>query len=339
MSGAHNTQRRIVVLHTPVPPDAPQDDQDTLEQVEAVSQALGRLGYEPLTSQFSSDIIGSMQKIEQMQPWMVFNLVETLEGCGRLIHIAPSFLDAEGIAYSGCSAESLLVTTNKTGAKRYLAAAGIPTARSQECEDILAHGLFLRLPVILKSIWEHASSGLDEHSVYRECEELLARIRRMPDDQVDVYFVEEFLEGREFNYALLASENGVESLPPGEILFEDYPPDKPRIVCYKAKWEPQSFEYNHTPRTFDFEPSQTPLLEKMREIALRCWDLFGLRGYARVDFRVTADGTPHVLEINGNPCINPDSGFVAAAEQAGISYDQLVHRILLDSCRKGGVCS
>ena len=63
-------------------------------------------------------------------------------------------------------------------------------------------------------------------------------------------------------------------------------------------------------------------------ITKNCWSLFGLSGYARVDFRVDTKGVPYVLEINANPCISPDAGFSAALERAGIEYHQAVKEIL-----------
>jgi D-alanine-D-alanine ligase len=68
-------------------------------------------------------------------------------------------------------------------------------------------------------------------------------------------------------------------------------------------------------------------------MALRCWHLFGLRGYARVDYRVDQEGKPWILEINSNPCLSPDSGFPAATEQARLRYEEVVGRIVEDALR------
>jgi D-alanine-D-alanine ligase len=118
-------------------------------------------------------------------------------------------------------------------------------------------------------------------------------------------------------------------LPHAEIRFS-FPDDKPHVLGYKAKWDEGSFEYKNTVRTFDFVPEDSDLLKELSEIALESWKLFGLKGYARVDFRVDQDGKIYVLEINANPCISSDSGFVAAALRAGISQKELVKRIVMD---------
>ncbi|MCU0585751.1 MAG: hypothetical protein MUC46_06745, partial [Desulfobacterales bacterium] len=129
---------------------------------------------------------------------------------------------------------------------------------------------------------------------------------------------------------------GPQLLPPAEILFEGYPENRPRIVGYRAKWDPDSFEFSHTPRRFEFPRQDAALLERLGALALSCWKLFGLNGYARVDFRVDGGEEPWILEINANPCLSPDAGFAAALETAGIPFQTAVARIIAAAGRKGG---
>jgi D-alanine-D-alanine ligase len=144
---------------------------------------------------------------------------------------------------------------------------------------------------------------------------------------------EAFIDGREFNLALLADlhESAPEVLPPAEIRFDAYPPGKVRVVGYRSKWEEGSFEYNHTPRSFTFPETDAPLLLRLKELALGCWKLFDLRGYARVDFRVDKEGRPWILEVNANPCLSPDAGFLAATRQAGFTFADVLQRIIDDN--------
>ena len=122
-------------------------------------------------------------------------------------------------------------------------------------------------------------------------------------------------------------------LSPAEMTFKDYPPGKPRIVGYEAKWGEGSFEQRNTVRSFSFPPRDDALIERLRQLALRCWRLFGLRGYARVDFRVDAAGEPWVLEVNTNPCLSPDAGFMAAATRTGLSAADVLRALLEDAVR------
>jgi D-alanine-D-alanine ligase len=111
------------------------------------------------------------------------------------------------------------------------------------------------------------------------------------------------------------------------MLFVDFPDGVPHIVDYAAKWDAASHAYHHTPRRFGLPAEDGPLVAALRALALRAWDLFGLRGYARVDFRVDAAGRPFMLEVNANPCLAPDAGFMAAAAQAGYDASAVIERL------------
>jgi len=115
------------------------------------------------------------------------------------------------------------------------------------------------------------------------------------------------------------------------MCFEGFGPDRHRIVDYEAKWAEGSFAERHTVRSFSPAQEDGPLVERLSALARRCWNLFGLRGYARIDFRVDDDGRPYVLEVNANPCLSPDAGFMAAARQAGLDMDAVVHRLVEDA--------
>jgi D-alanine-D-alanine ligase len=99
-------------------------------------------------------------------------------------------------------------------------------------------------------------------------------------------------------------------------------------VGYTAKWNESSLEAIRTVRHFGVESDEPLLASKLRRACVRSWELFELTGYARVDFRVTPEGDPLVLEINVNPGIAPDAGFAAAAARAGMSYDEIISRIV-----------
>jgi GNAT superfamily N-acetyltransferase len=123
----------------------------------------------------------------------------------------------------------------------------------------------------------------------------------------------------------------VQLLPPAEMVFNGWTEGRPRVVGYRAKWVTDSFEYLNTLRRFDFDPSEEPLLADLMRLARATWNCFGLRGYARVDFRVDERGNPTILEANVNPCLTPDAGFAAALHRAGIPYADAIERIFADT--------
>ena len=324
---------KIVILHDSVAPEANPDELDALVQAQAVSGALTELGHEPVDVAFSFEVDAATDALRAVQPNLVFNLVESVEGQGRFVHLAPALLDYLGLPYTGSPAEAVFLSSHKLTAKKLLQASGVPTPpwlTHDHTGDVLVAG---DASFIVKSVWEHASIGISDESLVRPLnpQQLRCEINRRREQLCGDCFAELFIEGREFNISLLASEDGPEVLPPAEIEFVSYPPEKARIVDYDAKWNPDSFAYHHTPRCFDFPDADRPLLRQLKAVARRCWNLFGLRGYARVDFRVDPQGRPWVLEVNANPCISPDSGFVAAADRAGLSFPQMIQRIIEDS--------
>jgi D-alanine-D-alanine ligase len=142
------------------------------------------------------------------------------------------------------------------------------------------------------------------------------------------WFAEEYVDGREFNIAVLEDRSAPRVLPLAEMTFQEWQEGRPRIVGYRAKWDDGSFESTRTVRAFGFDEMEPDLAANLRELASRAWILFGLTGYARVDFRVDKKGEPLILELNPNPCLSPDAGFAAAAERTGLSYADLMEHIV-----------
>jgi len=324
---------KVVLLYDRIAKEGTNPDQsDAMVQAEAIGRALSDLGHEPVEMTVSMDIKGFLKEIKEVSPQLVFNLVESVEGHGRLIHFPASILDLLAVPYTGAPADALYLTSSKILTKKILSGAGLPTPPYYSTGDLKAKSLPLEEPYIIKSVWEHASVGLEESSVLsvKSSGQLLAEMERRRGSLGGDCFAEQFIDGREFNLSLLASPAGPEVLPPAEMTFIDYPPGKWKVVGYRAKWDEGSFESLHTRRSFDFPKSERPLLQNLINLTRRCWPLFDLRGYARVDFRVDERNQPWILEINANPCLSPDAGFAAAASQAGLSYRQVVERIIRD---------
>jgi D-alanine-D-alanine ligase len=321
---------RVAVVYGAVAADAAPDEQDVLVEVDTVQQALTSLGFAPVAVPLTLDLEAVRQRLLHLRPAFVFNLVESVEGLGRLIHLAPALYESLGLAYTGAGSEAIYLTSNKPLAKRLLDAAGIDTPPWVEGGPQNLPAPDFAGPYIVKSVWEHASIGIDDGSVVDDGRKVAGVARRRQRRYGGDWFAERFIDGREFNLSLLAAPAGVELLPPAEMLFVDYPAGKRRIVDYAAKWHAGSFEFSNTVRRFDFDAADRPLLDRLAMIAEACWRLFRLRGYARVDCRVDNDGRPWVLEINVNPCLSPDAGFAAAAARAGLGLADVVRRIMGD---------
>lgn len=334
---------RIAILHNAVSgADAP-DEQDVLVQVEAVGAALGRLGHQARPLPCTLDLAALRARLAEERPDLAFNLVESLDGTGRLIHLVPALLDHLRIGFTGAPTEAVLATSHKLMAKERMRALGLPTPAwlgpfppgLPPVTAPAADGTDPAARWIVKSLWEHASIGIDEASLqlYADAEAAGTALVRRSRELGGACFAERFVDGREFNLSLLAGPAGPEVLRPAEILFEGYAADVPRVVGYRAKWDAASYEFHHTPRRFDFPTGDAPLIERLRALALDCWTGFRLGGYARVDFRVDAQGRPWILEVNANPCLSPDAGFAAALTHTGIEFTRAIERVLADALR------
>ena len=270
-----NTQK-VAIMYGRVDSEAPADEMDVLVQVGTVRSALRRLGYETMDVPVSLDLGVTAAVLRGAEPAFVFNLIESIEGKGRLISLAPCLLECLGIPYSGAQSDAIYLTSHKLLAKKTLEAAGIATPAWAADPLPPLPSIAFPPPYILKSVWEHASVGLEDSSVLRDLTDggrgglasELARRKAMQKDG-DLY-LEAFIEGREFNLALLSDGTGrgmPQNLPPAEIEFVGYPEGKPRVVGYKAKWIEGSFEFENTPRRFAFPDSDRPLIAALERIS------------------------------------------------------------------------
>ena len=313
----------VPVIHAAMPERA--DELDTVTAAEAVATALEQAGYASTVLRFAP-CANVLDHLASLRPHAVFNLVEAIDGEALGALLAPWFLQHWQLAYTGNSFTALLTTASKLLIKGLLTTAGVST-------PLLAHALAVpTTPVIVKPVWEHASLGIDAESVVSAAAAARVAAERSARSGTR-YFAEAFIDGREFNVALLERAHGVELLPIPEIVFTDWPSARPRVVDYAAKWQADSAAYRNTPRRFGIETAEPELAAALGDCALAVWRQCALRGYARVDMRVDAAGTIYVIDVNANPGIGPDAGFVATAAQAGIDFIPLVTALVASAAR------
>ncbi len=262
-----------------------------------------------------------------MKPDFIFNLVETVGGTDSLFYVAAAFFEYLDIPYTGCSAVSLALLSSKVRQKEFLHLAGLPTPEDENASQG---------PWIVKSDTEHASIGIGSDNIVNTPEEVNKKIHEKQKEFGGVWFAERYIEGREFNISILDDGCGKpQVLAPAEILFTAHSQGAPKIVDYAAKWDEKSPSYSATPRRFDFDKKDEFLLINLNNLCGHCWDLFELKGAARVDFRIDETGNPWILEVNANPCLSSDAGFITAAKQSGLSPQDVVKRLLPPALRKG----
>ncbi len=298
------------------------DEADTVFAAWSVASALNKLGYQSEIIQIGFDL-GVLETLASRKPLCIFNLVEAIGGDDRLSGLAPSMLEHLGVPFTGGGADAFAGTLSKCLSKKVLQAAGVPCpAGSDDGTDCPPD-----LQFIVKSDAMHGSQGMDEKSVVRgadAAQEIANRTLRFGGR----FFCEQYIEGREFNVAVIGEGEDVRCLPIQEIDFTGFPEGRPKIVDYSAKWDGGDIAYHTTNRRFGLESKEPALAENLIRLSLLAWRALALNGYGRVDFRVDEAGNPYVLEVNVNPAIAPDAGFPAAAREAGMEYPQMVERIL-----------
>ena len=319
---------KIVITYNQPGENALEDELDILHEVALVSGCLKELGHNPVELPMTLNLAEAFAFLQNENPDLVFNLAESLENYGAIVYFVPALLDALQIPYTGNPTVPMFVTAGKTLTKQALYSAQLPVPSSWKPSEAahLPAGKF-----ILKPLWEEGSLGLDEDSVFESPGFDVEKIQSLKDN---LYFIEPYIDGREFNVSMLAGENEPQVLAVAEIRFVDYPADKPKVLGYKAKWNEDSFEYQNTVRTYDLGEGGDAIYKNLAELSRKCWNSLGLRGYARVDFRMDSAGNPYILEVNANPCITPGSGFYAACDHAGITFTQAVQRIINDAIKK-----
>jgi len=317
--------KRCCIIYNEPGEGALADELDVLDQVDYIEKHLALLGMDVyrkgITNRFMDEIAG----LAAEKPDFVFNLVESINNKGELNYFIPALLNMYSIPYSGNPLEAIFMTSNKTIASKAMRSGGInnPSSYFPSQINLLKPGR----KYIIKPIWEDGSLGITGDSVFDCAPGFEKKFKGLDDSH---WFIEDFIDGREFNISVLAGKNGPEVMPPAEIVFVNYGDNKPRIVDFKAKWELDSFEYINTVREFPGKNLNIKLENNLNEASLACWHLFGLKGYARVDVRTDNNDNVFVIEINANPCISPDSGFVAATKKAGYPFIEVLKRIIED---------
>lgn len=331
---------RIAVLYNSASADAGPQDQDTVLQARFVADLLDTMGHSVVIVAVADNLDNLRELKAATGAELAVNLVESLHGSSRGGWRAPALLTRQGLPFTGSDGPALLCSTNKLLAWQVLSRNTLPAPKVLDCLQIQESlSCKRRLPGswIIKSVWEHASHGLDAGSVLHEpfAQEVLELLAQRRKQYAGQWYAEAFVAGREFSASLLAFPGGVQVLPLAEMQFSSWELGRPQIVDFAAKWLETDPAYENTIRSFRFSEQDAALLDELARLALNCWDAFGLSGYARVDFRIDHQNRPFIIDVNANPCLAPDAGFAASMQQAAIAPEPGLWRILQAGLQRG----
>ncbi|HTK82799.1 MAG TPA: ATP-grasp domain-containing protein [Bacteroidota bacterium] len=299
-----------------------------LEEREDIARALNALGYRASIFNVDEDISRLVNFLKEEQPDLIFNLCESVANkATHEMHVAGIY-ELLGIPYTGSNAFTLGIALNKVLVKEMLYCNGLPTPRFQLFSSPVRIALdeSMAYPLIVKPSREDASIGIEPGSIVANMTELRKRVRHVIEEYDQPALVEEYIDGRELNVAIMGNRKPV-VFPISEIDMSTLPKRYPRIITYNAKWMKGTEEYEHTKGVC---PALLPpaLETQIKEMALCAYRLLGCRDYARVDFRLSKDHQPYILEVNPNPDISDDAGFARSAAAHGYQFEELVGKIV-----------
>ena len=326
---------RILVLMHPdfLPPDS--SDGYTAQEINAwkteydVVSTLREAGHEvrPLGAQ--EEIKPVREAIEEFKPHVVFTLLEEFHSNVAYDQHIASYLELMRVPYTGCNPRGLILARGKDLSKTLVhhrriavpAFAVFPMRRKVKRPPRLA------LPLIVKSLNMDGSFGISQASIVDTDEKLAERVAFIHERSETAAIAEQFIEGRELYVGVLGN-NRLRVLPVWELKFGNMGGRRSRhIATEKAKHDT---DYQERVGIVDGPAKDLApeVTARIQRAAKRIYQVLGLDGYARIDFRLSADGTPYFIEANPNPEIARNQEFATAAQHDGLQYPDLLHRIL-----------
>ena len=321
---------KVVLLHGADAAEPPEDP--VLAQIE---ETLRGLDHETERVPVAADVEAVIHALRASNPAIVFNLAESFDGKSALESNVAALLNLIGLRYTGSSPAGLLMAGDKSLTKQVLGFQSILTPQFATIfRGALDHVGDLTFPLIVKPPQEDASLGITSKSVVRDIKELFGTMDSLQREFQSPILVEEFVEGREYYVGVLGNVDP-QALPVIELDFSAFPPDRPKVASYEAKWGEggtggtgeTGAEFAGTKSIFptDLAPE---LAKRMQDVAVDAFNALRLRDYGRVDLRVTPDERIYVIEVNPNCYLERSGEFARAAAEAKIPHEALVARIL-----------
>jgi D-alanine-D-alanine ligase len=293
-----------------------------------VITTLRTMGHEVQALGVHDDLGDIRRAATEWKPHIAFNLLEGFDDVTIFDQNVVSHLELLKLSYTGCNPRGLLLARDKSLSKKLLAYHRIPVPEF----DVFRSGRPIRrpkrlaFPLIVKSLTQESSIGISQASVVDNDEKLKERVAFIHESIGTAAIVEQYIEGRELYVGVLGNQ-ALQALPVWELFFTNMPPEAKRIATDRVKW---SVKYQKKYGIESGPAKELPdtVAEQVQHICKRAFRALELSGYARIDLRLDAEGRVWVLEANPNPQVARGEDFAASAEKVGITYEQLMQRIL-----------
>jgi D-alanine-D-alanine ligase len=325
--------RVLVLLHPDLmPPDS--TDGFSEQQINVwktefdVVSTLRAVGHEVKPLGVQHELRPIRDEIESFRPDVVFNLLEQFHGETVYDQNVASYLELLRIPYTGCNPRGMVLARGKDLSKKLLIYHRVPLPAFAvfPMRRKIRRPARLALPLIVKSLNQDASYGIAQASVVDTDDKLAERVTFIHERIGTAAIAEQYIEGRELYVGVLGNDR-LRVLPVWELEFGTMAQGTRPIATEKVKHD---VEYQER-RGIASGPAKdlSPQLSaRIRSASKRIYRTLELDGYARIDFRLSADGIPFYIEANPNPEIARLHEFASAAQHDGTDYADLLERIL-----------
>ena len=312
-------------------PQELKDEEDKPTEADVLA-CLQRLGHEVDTLAVFDDVVCIVEKLKNFAPEVVFNLTESFHSNRANEPNIPALLELMRVKYTGARPDGLMLCKDKALAKKVLAYHRVRVPHfviSTEQRPLKRLRRFV-YPAFVKPVGEESSDGIAKASFAKSEEEALERARFIQEKFHCDALIEEYIDGRELYLSVMGNRK-LTVLPPREIFFHDVPEDTPKFATFKAKWDDtyrKKWGIQNGPAT----ELPAGVDEKLARLARKVYRVLKIRGFGRVDVRLTPAGEVVVIEANPNPSLACEDDFAQSAAAGGLPYDALIQKILDTAC-------
>ncbi len=292
-----------------------------------ICEALTELKHEAVTVAVHDRVSDILQLIEKSQCDLVFNVCETFADDYRMEVNVAALMEMAQVKFTGSGTVGLLLAQDKILTKQLLGYHQVPTPKfaTFDGETFETNGR-MTFPLIVKPARSDASLGIGAHSVVKDWDDLTKRVREIRKEFADEALAEEFIVGRELYVGVLGSAKKAEILPVVELDFGSWEKDRPKVSDREVKFGPETEGSSRLVMAANLSEDLKARIERSALLAFRA---LKLQDYARIDFRISEEtNEAYILEVNPNPYLEKQSELAMAAGNRGVSYTQLIGRIV-----------
>lgn len=291
-----------------------------------VIEALKNLGHKVLLCPLYDDLSPIRKEQEEFQPDIAFNMLEEFDGEAIFDANVVSYLELIKLRYTGCNPRGLILSRDKALSKKIMTYHRIPVPKFMTIPIGKKVAIKkMQYPLFVKSLNEEASLGISQASMVETESALRERVEFIHKKLQTAAIVEEFIEGRELYIGVMGNQR-LQVFTPSELTFGQSDTPEKEFATRKVKWD-EKYRKRNAIRSKVCENLSPELMRKIQHIVKKVYRVLDLNSYARIDIRLKGE-VPYVIEANPNPAISPDDDFAFTAKHSGISYEDLIQKLL-----------